>query len=76
MDRPGGVQVSRRKQCPCGKARKLPGLDECRTCRVKDMYKAARECFRLARCGIVNPAEAIDNARVVREEVRSLRGAA
>lgn len=68
--------MSRRKTCNCGKARKLPGLDECRACRIKNNYKAARQACRLARCGILEPAEAIDNARVVREEVRSLRGAA
>lgn len=68
--------TARRKHCPCGKARKLPGLDECRVCRIRDSYKSARQACRLARCGILETAEAIDNARVVREEVRSLRGAA
>jgi len=69
--------VSPRALCKrCGMSARLPGIDECRACRNKMDYRHAHKVLRLAKTGHMDRSEALDEARVVREEVRSRRGAA
>lgn len=69
--------MSARKLCKvCGMAPRVTGIDECPACRIKANYRHVHKVLRLARCGHMDRSEALDDAKVVRAEVRWLRGAA